>query len=251
MATVAAIWRHPIKSHGREPLASVSLFAGKVIPGDRRWAVLHDMAKDSPDNGTWVSCNNFMIGTRTPGLAGLWARVHDGGGTVTLRHQDLGEHTFRPDDPDEAKGFIEWILPLCPENRARPARIVRIGTRGWTDTTFPSVSIMNQASHDAVATEIGRPMERERWRGNFWLDDLPAWEEEGWIGRRIRIGTAVVEVREPIVRCRHTEANPVTGLRDANTLDALQRRWGHKNFGVYAEVLEDGVVTAGDKVEVL
>jgi uncharacterized protein YcbX len=251
MATVAAIWRHPIKSHGREPLASVTLSSGQVLPGDRRWAVSHDMSKDSADAGTWIACTNFMIGTRTPGLAGIWARLHDDDATISLQHQDLGEITFCPDDANDNARFIDWVLPLCPDTRARPVRLARIGTRGWTDTNFPSISIMNTASHDAVSNKLDRAIERERWRGNFWLDGLPAWEEENWIGRQLRIGSAVVEVREPIVRCLHTAANPVTGIRDADTLGTLERGWGHKNFGVYAEVIDGGVVATGDKVEVI
>lgn len=41
-ATVTEIWRHPIKSHGREPLESVTLEAGKALPLDRLWAVAHE-----------------------------------------------------------------------------------------------------------------------------------------------------------------------------------------------------------------
>ncbi len=251
MAQVAAIWRHPIKSHGRESIASVVLRQGEAMPGDRRWAVVHDMAKDDPDGQRWVSYQNFMIGTRTPGLAGLWAKLHADDRTMTLRHRDLGEMTFEPDNSADTARFLSWIEPLCPENRSRPVRFARIDQRGWTDTEFPSVSLMNIASNRAVEDQLGQPLEMERWRGNFWIDGIEAWAETGWIGKRLRLGEAVLDVIEPVERCLHTAANPVTGQRDADTLGALERGWGHRDFGIYAEVVSGGTVRVGDKIEVL
>ena len=37
----------------------------------------------------------------------------------------------------------------------------------------------------------------------------------------------------------------------ADTLGTLETGWGHRDFGVYAEVVESGPVGPGDKVEVL
>ena len=70
MAHVAALWRHPIKSHGREALAQVTLTAGQTMPWDRHWAVLHDDAQVDSENPAWAVFKNFMIGAATPGL--LW-----------------------------------------------------------------------------------------------------------------------------------------------------------------------------------
>ena len=41
----AALWRHPIKGHGREALETVDLTEGRTMPWDRRWAVAHEAAK--------------------------------------------------------------------------------------------------------------------------------------------------------------------------------------------------------------
>ena len=87
--TVTQLWRHPIKSHGREALDAVSLVAGQALPWDRFWAVQHDQSKH--DGEGWAECMNFMIGTRTPGLAGLWATLDEGKREITLRHEKLGE----------------------------------------------------------------------------------------------------------------------------------------------------------------
>ncbi len=98
---------------------------------------------------------------------------------------------------------------------------------------------------------FGHPLEQERWRGNIWIDGPAAWDELDWCGERIRIGEAVLEVVEPIQRCKHTMANPTTGQRDADTLAALNDGFGHQDFGVYAKVIEGGQINTNDMAEVL
>ncbi len=240
---VTQIWRHPIKSHGREALEIVTLVAGQAMPWDRFWAVQHDQSQH--DGVGWAECMNFMIGTRTPGLAGLWARLEEETRQITLTHEKLGQMTFHPDDDLEASQFLAWIAPLIPENRAQPRQVVSAGTRGMTDSDFPSVSIMNESSHRAVSQNLGRPLEVERWRGNIWFDGLAPWEEFDWIGKTIQVGDATLKVHERIERCLHTAANPKTGARDADTLGALQNGWDHQDFGVYAEVIDGGEVAVG------
>lgn len=249
MITVADLWRYPIKSHGRETLPSATLAAGQAMPWDRHWAVRHDTAQNTSDG--WSMCRNFMIGARTPELAGLWAKLDETTRTVELRHQALGKLTFRPDDSEDATNFFRWISPLTDKSSVQPAAIIKAGTRGMTDTDYPSVSIMTTASHAAVADALGGTLETERWRGNIWLEGASAWQENNWIGKTLRIGAAELEVREPIRRCLHTAANPVTGQRDADTLGTLNSVFGHQNFGVYAVVTKGGAVRPGDICVVL
>ena len=40
-AYLAEIWRHPIKSCGRETLTRVLLTENRTLPWDRRWAIAH------------------------------------------------------------------------------------------------------------------------------------------------------------------------------------------------------------------
>ncbi|MDX8350116.1 MOSC domain-containing protein [Cognatiyoonia sp. IB215446] len=251
MITVAGLWRHPIKSHGREQIDSVTLVEGQTMPWDRHWAVSNDRSKFDPTNPAWISCRNFMIGVTTPGLAGIWAKLDEASATLTLSHVDLGEITFHPDNPADAARFLTWVKPVCDPDGLQPASIARVPGRGMTDTAEPTVSIMTHASHKSVAGRLGRPLEIERWRGNIWLDGAAPWEEFEWIGKTVGIGAAELQVVEPIKRCKHTMANPQTGHRDTDTLGVLQDGWGHENFGVNAIVRKTGQVTLQDRVEVL
>ncbi|EBA05163.1 MOSC domain protein [Rhodobacteraceae bacterium HTCC2150] len=245
--TVAHIWRHPIKSHGRETLTEVSMNAGQTMPWDRTWAVAHEAAKT--DGSEWAVCANFSRGAKSPQLMAIDAALDEATETVTLMHPDKEPLIFRPDQ--DVQPFLEWSSDLTPSDRAQSSRIVRVANRGMTDTPFPSVSLMNLATNQVVEERLGQKLDIRRWRGNFWLDGMKPWEEFDWIGKKITIGTAELMVREPVTRCLATTANPETGQRDADTLSALQDGFGHKDFGIYAEVTKSGVIRANDTVTVL
>ncbi len=251
MAEVASLWRHPIKSHGREALAEVTLVKGQTMPWDRHWAVTHAATKFDTSAPAWASSRNFMIATLTPGLAGLWAGFDAETGVLCLRHAELGTLRFSPDDTADTPGFLAWIAPLCPPDRPQPTAIVQVPGRGMTDTPFPSVSIMNTASHRDFEVHAGASVDSERWRANIWIDGPDPWAEHGWIGRQVQIGTAIVTVRAPVKRCAHTAANPHSGQRDMDPPALLHGFYGHSDFGVYAEVVQSGMVRVGDVAKVL
>ncbi len=242
--SVTSIWRHPIKSHGRERLDRITMIPGHTMPGDRVWAVAHEASKT--DGSEWAPCANFSRGAKAPQLMAISAQLQ--GDSVTLSHPNRPDLSFEPDVQQDT--FLDWVKPLMPADRAASARIVRAANRGMTDSDFPSISLCNMSSHRAVEQKLGRDLSIARWRGNIWFDGLPLWNEFDWIGRDIRIGEAVFHVRERITRCLATTANPETGERDADTLGALSS-WDHQDFGVYAEVLEGGTIHTGDEVQVL
>jgi uncharacterized protein YcbX len=251
MVSVAALWRHPIKSHGREALDQVTLTEGQTMPWDRTWAVTHEDTKFDANNPSWVMCRNFMIGAASPGLAGIWASLKEASGEITLRHDVLGDISFAPDDARDVARFIDWVCPLCPPDKRQPAGLVKVPARGMTDTDYPSISIMTHASHNAVAEQLGQPLEVERWRGNIWLNGAEPWQELDWLGKDVQIGETVLHVVEPIERCKHTMANPRTGERDMDTLAALRDGWDHQDFGVYAKVMKGGKIALQDTAKVV
>lgn len=236
------ICRHPIKGHGREDLASVVLSVGEGLPFDRHWAVAHEAARLGPG---WNQCVNFMRGAKTPTLMAIGASLDEAAREITLTHPDLSPLTFRPDDPDDLPRFLDWVHPLNPPDRAASDKIVGAG-RPMTDTDYISVSILNRASLADLSGRMGMDLSEDRWRGNFWLEGAGPWVEFGWVGRRIRIGEAVLKIEEPITRCKATTVNPETGKVGGDTLAALKAHYGHQDFGVYARVIEGGSVAKGD-----
>ncbi|MEM1342231.1 MAG: MOSC domain-containing protein, partial [Pseudomonadota bacterium] len=242
MSSVAALWRHPIKSHGRETLDHVSLTAGRTMPWDRRWAVAHELSK--ADSTAWSPCAAFNRGSKVASLMAIDAVADEAANTVTLRHPQRPDLCINPDQDEQE--FLDWVRPLMPENRAQSTRLVRVPDRGMTDTDYPSVSLLNLASNAEVSDALGQDLSIRRWRGNIVMDDVPAWTEFDWIGRKLRIGTTELEVRERIERCMATTANPDTGERDADTLGTLNKTFGHQDFGIYAIVTKSGSISIGD-----
>ncbi len=245
MGEIAEIWRHPIKSHGREKIARVDLQAGATMPWDRVWAVAHTNAKT--DGTKWAPCANFARGSQRPGLMGAYAKVDEISGRVTLTHKDMSELDVNPDT--EGQKLIDWSNALAPNDLPKAAKIIKVPGRGSTDTDFSSVSIGNLATHRSIEQKLGHKISHLRWRINFWIEGLPAWEEFELVGKTLKIGSAEISIRERIERCKATMANPDTGVRDVDTLSVL-RVWGHQDMGVYGYVSKGGTISTADIVEV-
>ena len=246
MTRVTTLLRYPIKSHGRESLKHVALVAGEALPFDRQWGVAHEASK--ADGRDWAPCVNFSRVSKALKLMAVTCRYDPDRSVITLSHPDRPDLTFNPDgDPTD---FIDWVMPLVPQDRALPQRIIKLAGRGFTDSDFPSVTLCNHASHRAVEQQIGQDLSIHRWRGNIWFEHNEAWTEFDWIGKDIRLGDAVLRVRERTDRCPSVTTNPDTGLRDIDTLKALDH-WGHRDFSVRAEVVNGGEIRIGDRLEVL
>ena len=243
MTRLAAICRHPVKGIGREALAAVTLSAGQGLPFDRHWAVAHEGARLVPG---WNACNNFLRGAKAPALMAVEAALD--GDSVTLRHPDRPVLTIRPDDAADLPRLLDWLEPLLPPGRALPVGIARAEV-AMTDSDYPSVSIISLASCRELGERMGLPpLDPRRFRGNLVIDEIAAFAEFDWVGKRLQVGEAVLEVVERIGRCRATMASPDTGVVDADTLGALQSFYGHQDFGVFARVVAGGTVRQGDAV---
>ncbi len=85
------------------------------------------------------------------------------------------------------------------------------------------------------------------------LEDATAHEEDTWIGKRIRIGDAVLRVTKPDARGAMTPHDPDTGEPDLDTLRTIisyrgLREGKHADLGVLADVEQPGRVRLGDEV---
>lgn len=249
MAHLAHLVRHPIKSIGVEHIERASLSEGRALPLDRRWAVAHEAAKFVGQPGAWQPKMNFLRGVAGPELMAITATA--AADTVTLRHPHAETITLDLNHAADRARLIAWLVPLWPENRPAPSHVVEVPGQALTDVPGQWLSLLSLASLGALGAYMGRALNLHRWRGNLWVDGWEPLQERALIGRRIRIGTAVLEVMQPITRCRATCVNPETGTEDCDTLAALEALWGHKDFGVYARVTAAGDIAKGDAVEIL
>ena len=214
-ARLTQIWRHPIKSLGRERLGGVALRPNACLPHDRRWAVTHDRAKVGDGDG-WAHCANFLRCATGPGLMAITASLNEASDTVTLDHPQAGQLVLNPEDQNDVSRLIGWLSGIWPADRPAPTGIHTHATGSLTDQSEPFVSLHNHASHRAVEERVGMDLSVHRWRGNLWIEGLAPWQEFEWIGQEVRIGSAILQVEERIGRCKATMANPETGIRDAD-----------------------------------
>ena len=137
----------------------------------------------------------------------------------------------------------------------KPLLLFRVDEEGgaWDEHV---VSMLSEASLEELGRQSGHegPVDGRRFRMLVTVAGVRPHEEDEWIGRRVRLGEAVVTVVETCVRCATTTQNPENGARDLDTLRLIPAYRGfadrkHAEFGVYADVEEPGRVRVDDPVE--
>ena len=130
----------------------------------------------------------------------------------------------------------------------RSLTLVERDDGAWATDSRP-VTLVSAASL-ALIDGDGR-----RFRMLLELDGQEPLEEERWGSRRVRVGEVLLLVGNPTPRCAVPSASPNTGVRDRDVLRELFAKRGDVDgkacLGVYAEVLEPGLVCVGDSLEVL
>jgi uncharacterized protein YcbX len=118
-------------------------------------------------------------------------------------------------------------------------------------------SVISQASLGRLAELAGRNgVDARRFRMLIEVDGIGAHEEDAWLGRPVRVGTALVRPLGHVGRCVITTRNPDTAKGDLDTLKLLAT-YRHKigtteplAFGIHGEVVSEGMVRLGDTVTV-
>jgi uncharacterized protein YcbX len=112
------------------------------------------------------------------------------------------------------------------------------------------VSLVTTESLRWLGKRVGHEVEAERFRATLLVDSGPdaGRAEDAWVGRRLGVGDAQVEVVGTIPRCAVIDLDPVTGLRDRSLLKALDGP--DLTFGVDAVVTRPGRVRLRDPVSI-
>lgn len=124
--------------------------------------------------------------------------------------------------------------------------------RGGAATLLATASLGRLARQLGVDSIDGR-----RFRMNFGIEGVDPHEEDGWRGRRVRVGDAVVIPQGQVGRCVVTTQNPDTGCTDLDTLKGLASYRSDVDtteplpLGIHAAVAEPGRVRLGDPVGLL
>jgi MOSC domain-containing protein len=256
---VAALYRYPVKGFTREECGALTVLDEGRIAGDR---VLGVRFRNStiPDDA-WGTKLEFIALVNTPGLARLHVSFNHQ--TLRLRIELQGEVLIDAALDDNGRKRIAsaiegYVLkldenPLTLHSDRLPLRVVGDGaTPRYQDQEPGYVTLHGRPSLEAVAAVAGTPdLSEHRFRSNIAVDGLDAWEEQNWIGRRVRIGEIAFEVVSAKGRCLATHANPLTGQRDVPIMSTLLKAFpsAKPTFAVAMKTDRGGTLHVGDKVE--
>ena len=190
-ATVARLYRYPVKGLGAEPLAHADVARGAGMPNDRRWAIAPGRTTYDDAHPVWMRKEAFVMLMRDGDerLATLRCAFEDDGAVLVATPP-----SGRPGARTCARRMVGATQPpRSPPSSVRvpTARCAssRPGSLSLTDIPQNGLSVINLASVDDFARRIGRPVDPLRFRANVYVAGLPAWAERAWIGRRIAIGS--------------------------------------------------------------
>ena len=112
-----------------------------------------------------------------------------------------------------------------------------------------SISLINLNSIKDLEMKINKELEIQRFRANFYVEGIKAFEERNWINKVIKINNISFKVQSHIPRCVAINLKPKTDNNSLNLLQSLKKNFNHFDMGIYLTALEDGIINVGDRVE--
>ena len=245
---VAALHRYPVKGLSPEPLAAVSLDPGAWFPGDRMFAIENGPSGFDPAAPAHQPKIKFLMLMRDEALARLRTRYDDATGVLTV--QDGGREVVsadlgRPEGRLSLEAFFRRFMPGAL--RGPPKLLAAPDGHRFTDSPRGYVSLLNLASVAAIEEFVNAPVDPLRFRANLHLDGLAPWSELDMVGREFTAPSGLrLRVTKRTQRCAAIDVDPATGLRDLALPRALMGRLGHRDCGVYAEIVAGGHLAEGE-----
>jgi uncharacterized protein YcbX len=272
--TITELWRYPVKSMQGERVDAVEVTERGVV-GDRAFALVDvetDRVASAKNPRKWGELLRFH------------ARLTDDG-TVEISGPD--ETVVRSDDPDvdavlsKALGREVRLVDAAPQGAqyemffpnmegVAPESFItatRIGDEEGGTLTAQGVAPLAPGSfvdvtplHVVTAATLERlNVDVRRFRPNVVVDvGGAAFDENGWVGRNLRLGKVEISVAMPTMRCVMTTL-PQPGLpSDRGVLQTLARDnrvdLGGGNMwacaGAYCTVTSGGTASVGDAASV-
>jgi uncharacterized protein YcbX len=247
-AQIASIYRYPVKGLTPEPLARTELKPGQTLLADRRYAIENGPSGFDPAAPAWMSKAYFLMLMRDEWLAGLDTHFDDASHVLTIRHN--GKVAAQGNlETAEGRAAIETFFASAFAGQIKgPPKVLTGAGHSFSDVARKVVSIINLSSVRAIENIVGVPVHPLRFRANLYVEGWPAWSEFELLDRTLAIGATRLKVVKRIVRCAAINVDPETAERDLALPQALQRRLGHADCGIYAEVVTGGTIAVGDSV---
>ena len=279
MAIVEQLWRYPVKSMQGGTEASVRLDPLGIV-GDRTWATrdlerggirgakqlggLMAFAAEYPGgDATRPPVVTLPDGTRVAvDAAGASERVSAAlGRSVRLEPlapaDDLDHYRRGPSDGTDPIAGLREVFALeaddpLPDMSVFPPVIFEYESPpGTYYDAFPLVIMTSASLRELARRAPDSTIDVRRFRPSILLDgDGDGFAEQSWSGRRARLGTATVAIVAPCPRCIMVTRAFADLPEDRRIMRTLVRE-NAQCLGVYATVVEPGVVRVSDALELL
>ncbi len=170
---------------------------------------------------------------------------------LTLTYQEKELVTISPDKEEERSLLTNKLMEL-ESSLTKPIALLKNKDFPFYDTShsnkiFNSMSLINLKSINDFEIKINQKVEFERFRANFYVEGIDAWEERKWINKIIKINNVSFKVEDNILRCVAINLKPKTDTK-INLLQSLKDQYNHFDMGIYLTPLDDGEINVGDKV---
>ena len=248
-ASLVRIHRYPVKGLKPQALERVALTPGKPLPDDRRFAIVQSSPLAEGSGPADLPVASYVSLTRVERLAQLDVAYDAASGRLSLARSGKTVVTGDVTSPLGRTLISQFLAGFLKEQTQSPAKLVACAGAQYTDTWEDGfVSLNNLASIRDLERVMRQPIDPSRFRGNLYIDGLPAWAEFDWLDKEFMLGSVRLKARERIQRCAATNVDPLTANRDMNIPLALRRGFGHIDMGIYVEVIESGEVALGDSL---
>ena len=225
------------------------------MPNDRMFAFSRgvdlEKAKLIEKNPNERKLNNFLTLKNSPVL-NKYNFIYNRD-KLTLAFQGKELISISPENPKERSLLSDKLLEL-ESSLIKPISLLKNNDFPFYDTShsnnvFNSMSLINLNSIKDFEKKINEKVEFQRFRGNFYVQGIEAWEERNWINKIIKIDKISFKVEKNISRCVAINLKPKTDNVVTNLLKSLKKSYNHFNMGIYLTALENGKIELGSKIE--
>ena len=243
----------PVKSVSFQSIESSSIKKNLGMPNDRIFAfsrgIDSNKSKLLEKDPNQRKLNNFLTLKNSPALNKY--NFFYKNEKLTLTYQEKELVTISPDNEEERLLLTNKLTEL-ETSLIKPITLLKNKDFPFYDTShsnkiFNSMSLINLKSVDDFESKINQKVEFERFRANFYVEGIDAWEERNWIGKIIKINNVSFKVEKNIPRCVAINLKPKTDTK-INLLKSLKDQYNHFDMGIYLTALDDGDINVGDKV---
>jgi uncharacterized protein YcbX len=282
VGSVQELWRYPVKSMGGEQLIESAVDL-RAFHADRLWAV-RDLELGAVTTARrlpkLLGCTARFIAEPPPGVgpgdvADVVITFPDGTEVTSVERERMNAKlselvgksvalvSLPPlHDKSAYRGVLaskndirqQWDLAddeALPDFSMFPIRrLAALAIYATPIGIFADAYAVHLVTTSSLRTmaAIGGDFDVRRFRPNIVVDTpQEGLAEQQWIGGTIRTGTFAISVEIPAIRCSvPTREQP--GLPADAEVSRTVSRHGDRCFGIYADIVEAGVVRVGDRV---